>query len=44
MSIDRVGDQSFDPDFLAVCVFSIIGLLISVRVLLVLPPEVIALL
>jgi len=38
-----VGAVSSDSDFLAVSLFSIIGLVVSVRVLLVLPPEVIAL-
>jgi len=33
LSIDRVGDQSIYSDFLAVCGFSFIGLLVSVRLL-----------
>jgi hypothetical protein len=38
MSIDHVGDQSVYADFLAVCGFSFIGLLLSVRMLLELGP------
>ena len=34
MSIDHVGDQPDYSDFLAVCGFSFIGLVLSVRVLL----------
>jgi hypothetical protein len=33
MSIDHVGDQSVYSNFLAVCGFSFIGLIISVRML-----------
>ena len=38
MSIDHVGDWPDYSDFLAVCGFSFIGLLLSARVLLELAP------
>ncbi len=38
MSIDPVGDQPDYSEFLAVCGFSFIGLLLSVRLLLALAP------
>src|SRR5260370_8968953 len=37
MYIDQVGNWSIEPDFLAVCGFSIIGLLVSLRVVLEFP-------
>jgi hypothetical protein len=38
MRIDHIGDQSLYSDFLAVCGFSFIGLLLSLRALFDLPP------